>query len=63
LWLSSTQKHGEQTAIAIVADVTKSLEAQSMIEVTVKTLGLLTEMTANAAIAQVEACLGFRETT
>jgi NAD(P)-dependent dehydrogenase (short-subunit alcohol dehydrogenase family) len=51
LWLSSTQKHGEQTAIAIVADVTKSLEAQSMIEVTVKTLGPLTVMMANAAIA------------
>jgi NAD(P)-dependent dehydrogenase (short-subunit alcohol dehydrogenase family) len=55
------QKYGERTAVGIVADVTKSAEVQSMIEETVKTLGPLTVMIANAGIAQVAPVLEISE--
>jgi len=55
------QKHGEQTAIGVVADVTKSVEVQSMIEETVKALGPLTVMIANAGIVQVAPVLEISE--
>jgi NAD(P)-dependent dehydrogenase (short-subunit alcohol dehydrogenase family) len=55
------QKHGERTAIGVVADVTKSSEVQSLIHESVKTLGPLTVMVANAGIAQVAPVLDISE--
>ena len=49
------------SAIGVVADVTKSSEVQSMIDKTVKELGPLTIMVANAGIAQVKAVLEISE--
>jgi NAD(P)-dependent dehydrogenase (short-subunit alcohol dehydrogenase family) len=55
------KEHGEGTAIGVVADVTKSSEVQSMIQESVKALGLLTVMIANAGIAQVAPVLDISE--
>lgn len=55
------QAHGEGTAIGVIADVTKSAEVQSMIEESVKSLGPLTVMIANAGIAQVAPALEISE--
>ena len=55
------EKYGERTAIGIVADVTKSSEIQSMIDESVKALGPLTVMVANAGIAQVAPVLEISE--
>lgn len=49
------------SAIGVVADVTKSSEVQSMIDQTVKELGPLTVMVANAGIAQIKAVLDISE--
>ena len=45
-----TERHGEDTAIGITADVTQSDEVQAMIEQAVERLGPLTLMVANAGI-------------
>lgn len=50
-------KHGDGTAIGVVADVTSAEEVVSMIEESVSKLGPLTVMIANAGIAQVAAVL------
>lgn len=55
------EKHGEGTAIGVVADVTKSSEIQSMIQESVKALGPLTVMIANAGIVQVAPVLDISE--
>jgi NAD(P)-dependent dehydrogenase (short-subunit alcohol dehydrogenase family) len=46
-------KHGANTAIGVVADVTNSSEVQSMISQTVSSFGAVHVMVANAGIAQV----------
>jgi len=51
------EKHGDKSAIGIVADVTSSSEVKSMVQETVEKLGPLTVMVANAGIAQVAAAL------
>ncbi len=51
------EKHGEGSAIGVVADVTSSSEVASMVEETVSKLGPLRIMVANAGIAQVQAAL------
>ena len=50
-------KHGDKSAIGVVADVTSSAEVKSMIEKSAKELGPLTTMVANAGIAQVAPAL------
>lgn len=50
-------QHGNNTAIGIVADVTKSAEVEAMIGEHVNKLGNLTVMVANAGIAQVSSML------
>lgn len=47
------KKYGEWTAVGIIVDVTKSSEVQSMVQESVKALGPLTVMVANAGIAEV----------
>ena len=49
--------HGDKTAIGVVADVTSSSDVKSMIDQSVKELGPLTTMVANAGIAQVAPAL------
>jgi len=46
-------KHGQGTAVGIITDVTSSDEVKKMIDQSVKQLGPLTVMIANAGIAQV----------
>jgi len=48
-------------SIAVVADVSKMAEVQSLVEQTVKELGPLNTMIANAGIAQVKALLDLTE--
>ena len=50
-------KHGDNTAIGVVADVTSSSSVKSMVEQTVSAFGKLHVMVANAGIAQVAQCL------
>ncbi|RVX72431.1 hypothetical protein B0A52_03619 [Exophiala mesophila] len=47
------EKHGQGTAIGVVADVTSSEQVQSLIQQSVEKLGDLTVFVANAGIAQV----------
>lgn len=47
------EKHGQGTAIGVVADVTSSEQVQSLIQQSVEKLGNLTVFVANAGIAQV----------
>ncbi|KAK3070128.1 hypothetical protein LTS18_000130 [Coniosporium uncinatum] len=54
------QKMGRKS-IAVVADVSKMAEVESLIEQTVKELGPLNTMVANAGIAQVKALLDLTE--
>ena len=55
------KKNGEGSAIGVVADVTKGSEVQAMIDKSVKELGPLTVMVANAGIAEVKAMLEISE--
>lgn len=54
-------KHGDNTAIGVVADVTSSAEVKKMVEESVEKLGPLTVMVANAGIAQVTPVLEISE--
>ena len=51
------KKHGDGTAIGVVADVTSSSSVKSMIDETVSAFGGLHVMVANAGIAQVQSSL------
>lgn len=51
------KEYGEKTAVGYVADVTKQEEVEKMVEHSVKELGPLTVMVANAGIAQVKATI------
>ncbi|KIW34385.1 uncharacterized protein PV07_01163 [Cladophialophora immunda] len=53
--------HGPGTAIGFVADVSQSIEVQALIQESVRRLGPLTVMIANAGIAQVKPILEITE--
>lgn len=54
-------KHGSGTAIGVVADVTKAEQVANLIQQTVKELGPLTVMVANAGIVQIKTALDTTE--
>ena len=53
--------HGPETAIGVVADVSKADQVQSLIDQTVERLGPLTVMIANAGIVEIKAALDISE--
>ena len=55
------QHHGKDAAIGVAADVTQSREVQAMVDATVRKLGSLTIMIANAGISKVRSVLELTE--